>query len=101
MSKAEMERFEAALAARPELAQAYGAAAGPAELAARLKADGFALTLQDLLETAGASLPDAALDQVSGGRGTPAVDFDALRARLEKWRESVDQRFGRGRHRSV
>lgn len=72
MSQPEFERFVATVKAKPELAESYASAAGPAELAERLRADGYDISEADiasrLAETpAGAVLSDGDLDGVAGG----------------------------------
>ncbi|SMH28696.1 Nif11-like leader peptide family RiPP precursor [Azospirillum agricola] len=69
MSQAELQRFAAAVQADPALAESYGTAATPAELAARLRADGYDIGDGELAAAhrGGSELSDEQLDGVSGG----------------------------------
>lgn len=73
VSHAEVERFAAAIKGNGALAAAYDGARTPAELAHRLRQDGYDVTEIDLLEHLGRALvsegmvPDDQLDAVSGG----------------------------------
>lgn len=71
MSQAEFERFVATLKSKPELAESYASASDPAELAERLRADGYDISEADiagkLAETPAEVLSDGDLDRVAGG----------------------------------
>ncbi|MBP2230954.1 Nif11-like leader peptide family RiPP precursor [Azospirillum agricola] len=71
MSQAELERFATAALNEPALAERHAAAANLAELAARLRADGYDVTDAEVADAHRRSveLPDEMLDQVSGGAG--------------------------------
>jgi len=69
MSQAELQRFATALQGTPVLAEAYRSAATPLDLAAQLRADGYAVTDAEVEEVHrnGTELSDEQLDTVSGG----------------------------------
>ncbi|WP_431858160.1 Nif11-like leader peptide family RiPP precursor [Azospirillum sp.] len=69
MSHVELQRFAAAVQESPALLDSYKTAASPADLAARLRGDGYDVTDAELEEVtrAGSELSDDQLDAVSGG----------------------------------
>lgn len=69
MSQAELERFAMAVQALPQLAASYGEASNAADLAVRLRSDGYGVTDAEVAASLerGAELSDSQLDQVSGG----------------------------------
>ncbi|RJF78452.1 Nif11-like leader peptide family natural product precursor [Azospirillum cavernae] len=69
MSQTEFQRFVTAMQATPALAETYNTAATPADLAGRLRADGYDVTEADITDQAadGAELSDEDLDGVAGG----------------------------------
>lgn len=75
MSQAELQRFAAAVQAEPALAERYATAATPAELAQRMRADGYDISDAEVAEAQarGSELSDGQLDAVSGGFAVSAV----------------------------
>lgn len=73
MSQAEVDRFTAAVEAAPSLLTSYMDVRNPVEMAARLQAAGYDITVADVEDALrrglerSAELSDADLDQVSGG----------------------------------
>lgn len=69
MSQAEIQRFASAVQAEPALAEAYVNASSLAEVAARLRTDGYDVTDGELAECLrhGEQLSEDDLDRVTGG----------------------------------
>lgn len=75
MSQAELQRFAAAVQAEPALAERYATAATTAELAERMRADGYDIAEAEVAaaQARGSELSDGQLDAVSGGLAVSAV----------------------------
>lgn len=69
MSTSELERFASCIRDEPGLAASYIALTGPADVAARARADGFDVTDAEIFAAyeAGSELSDEQLDRMSGG----------------------------------
>lgn len=69
MSQSEIERLLAAVTSTPDLIASYHTAADAAELAQRLRADGYDISEADIIGRLadGAELSDEDLDGVAGG----------------------------------
>ncbi|MBP2230952.1 Nif11-like leader peptide family RiPP precursor [Azospirillum agricola] len=79
MSQVDIQRFAAAVQADPSLLDAYRDIADPAALVARLRADGYDVSDDEIAAAIrrGRELSDEQLDQVSGGGVLVAVGVAA------------------------
>lgn len=90
MSQTEFQRFVTAMQTTPALAETYSTATTPADLAGRLRADGYDVTeaeVQDGLRQAAAStgeLSDEQLDGVAGGFLPPGFYESLVAARSRR-----------------
>ncbi|SMH28695.1 Nif11-like leader peptide family RiPP precursor [Azospirillum agricola] len=69
MSQTDLQRFADAIRTTPDLLERYAGLAGPAEVAAQLRADGYDVSGDEVEAgmSRGRELSDEQLDQVSGG----------------------------------
>lgn len=69
MSQTELQRFAAAIQAEPARLEAYRSIATPEAFGAKLRADGYDVSDDELraAQGAGTALSDEQLDQVAGG----------------------------------
>lgn len=69
MSQTELQRLAVAVQEQPAVAERYAMVGTPEELAARLRADGYDVTEEEIAESVrrGEQLSEEQLDQVSGG----------------------------------
>ena len=78
MSHVELERFCEALKVDPELAAPFDLATSIEDLAGLIRAAGFDVTRQDLIDHGGdAGLRDEQLEAVAGGAGRSYASYDS------------------------